>query len=586
DDNGSWNDEPDYGHVWYPTTVAADWAPYRSGHWSWIDPWGWTWVDNASWGFAPFHYGRWAYVGNRWGWCPGERRWGSVYAPALVGFAGGAGWGVGISVRGGGGPVGWFPLGPRDVYVPWYHASRGYFTNVNIRNSRSITNINITNVYNNYSSGRPIGNVNYAYQRNERAITAVSRETFVGARPVGGARVQVNQNMLRNSQVSSRVAIAPTRASFVAAGAERGRAAPPSAALDRRVIARTAPPAAAVPFASRIQAIQRNESRPLAGNQLRPEAGTRVAAPANAAAASRVQVVGRGNTSQPQALPLRGAAASRADAASERSVQQPVRGNPAMPAARTPGVAPTNPASTRAPDVRNATEPTTGRGSLPSSRFAPQRRGDAENAAANPGRVNTPNSRSVPSAEDSRSSPAGRNAPANSPANSRNVQPAASSNLRQMQDRSVPDRSATTPTRNAPPVQQQRYAPQAPAREVQQPRETRQSPTQQQRSMTQPSPVREAPQREIRQAQPQREAPQREIRQAQPQREMQQQRSAPVQQMREAPQQQVRQAPQPQQRQAPPPQQRQAEPAQREQAPARSQPQERGRKDDDDRNRR
>src|SRR4051812_34484748 len=61
DDYGGWSDVPEYGHVWYPTQVEAGWAPYRDGHWAWVDPWGWTWVDNAAWGFAPSHYGRWVY---------------------------------------------------------------------------------------------------------------------------------------------------------------------------------------------------------------------------------------------------------------------------------------------------------------------------------------------------------------------------------------------------------------------------------------------------------------------------------------------------------------------------------------------
>ncbi|HVZ20444.1 MAG TPA: DUF6600 domain-containing protein, partial [Vicinamibacterales bacterium] len=214
DDYGGWNDEPDYGNVWYPTTVETGWAPYRYGHWSWIDPWGWTWVDNAAWGFAPFHYGRWVYVRNRWGWCPGPRHVRAVYAPAMVAFVGGAGWGVSVST---GGPVGWFPLGPRDVYVPWYRTSRNYFTNVNVRNTTIINNTYITNVYNDYSRGRPINNANYAYRRNTAAVTAVSREAFIGARPVNAARVQVNASQLRNANVVSRVGIAPERASFVGA---------------------------------------------------------------------------------------------------------------------------------------------------------------------------------------------------------------------------------------------------------------------------------------------------------------------------------------------------------------------------------
>jgi len=94
DNNGSWDNDADYGPVWYPTTVEAGWAPYHTGHWAWIGPWGWTWVDDASWGWAPFHYGRWAYVHDRWGWCPGRVIAPAVYAPGLVVFAGGAGWGA------------------------------------------------------------------------------------------------------------------------------------------------------------------------------------------------------------------------------------------------------------------------------------------------------------------------------------------------------------------------------------------------------------------------------------------------------------------------------------------------------------
>src|SRR5579863_89387 len=95
DQYGTWKDEPDYGPVWTPTSVAPGWAPYRYGHWVWVDPWGWTWVDDAPWGFAPFHYGRWAYVGGYWGWIPGPYYARPIWAPALVGWYGGRGWGWG-----------------------------------------------------------------------------------------------------------------------------------------------------------------------------------------------------------------------------------------------------------------------------------------------------------------------------------------------------------------------------------------------------------------------------------------------------------------------------------------------------------
>ena len=41
DDNGSWSNDPTYGEVWAPR-VAYGWAPYQSGHWVWISPWGWA----------------------------------------------------------------------------------------------------------------------------------------------------------------------------------------------------------------------------------------------------------------------------------------------------------------------------------------------------------------------------------------------------------------------------------------------------------------------------------------------------------------------------------------------------------------
>ena len=68
---GDWRNEPDYGPVWYPRSMPADWAPYRTGHWVYVAPWGWTWVDDAPWGFAPFHYGRWVRAGYGWVWVPG-----------------------------------------------------------------------------------------------------------------------------------------------------------------------------------------------------------------------------------------------------------------------------------------------------------------------------------------------------------------------------------------------------------------------------------------------------------------------------------------------------------------------------------
>ena len=126
DRHGSWSEDAEYGNLWTPT-VVADWTPYRDGRWTWIAPWGWTWVDNAPWGYAPFHYGRWVQVNRRWAWAPGRHVQRPVWSPALVGWVGGRDWNVGFHGHGAQRPLpatGWYPLGPRDRFVPGYRLSQ------------------------------------------------------------------------------------------------------------------------------------------------------------------------------------------------------------------------------------------------------------------------------------------------------------------------------------------------------------------------------------------------------------------------------------------------------------------------------
>ena len=111
--NGKWESDDTYGEVWYPNGLAEDWTPYRYGSWRFLPPSGWTWIDDASWGFAPTHYGRWAHINARWGWVPGPRGV-PAYSPATAAFLGTAG--VGLSRPGDGGPaVAWFALAPGEV---------------------------------------------------------------------------------------------------------------------------------------------------------------------------------------------------------------------------------------------------------------------------------------------------------------------------------------------------------------------------------------------------------------------------------------------------------------------------------------
>ncbi len=79
---GSWVRVADYGWCWRPTVavVCPDWRPYcDNGGWVYTDA-GYYWQSCYSWGWAPFHYGRW-YLSSRWGWV---WRPGCVWGPAWV----------------------------------------------------------------------------------------------------------------------------------------------------------------------------------------------------------------------------------------------------------------------------------------------------------------------------------------------------------------------------------------------------------------------------------------------------------------------------------------------------------------------
>jgi hypothetical protein len=284
DPNGSWQSTPDDGYVWAPNSVAPGWAPYQSGQWLWTSPWGWTWVDNASWGFAPFHYGRWGTFGGRWCWVPGPQRLRPVYAPALVAWVGGAQMRTALAFGGGGG-VGWFPLGPGEVYVPAYSVSPSYVRNVNVANTR-VNDSYITQVYTN---GVP--NIRYVNRNVPGAITVVSQTNFTSAQSVGRNAVRLPANELAAASTSSRApAIIPEEQSVLGAGTV-GESVhrPPVAIQNRRVLARTAPPPAPVPFLLQQEAIRAHGGRPLARSEvaalqvLAPRAQARLIASARSA---------------------------------------------------------------------------------------------------------------------------------------------------------------------------------------------------------------------------------------------------------------------------------------------------------------
>lgn len=354
DDNGDWQNDPEYGPVWIPRNVVVGWAPYHDGHWVWVAPWGWTWVDSQPWGFAPFHYGRWTQVrGGYWGWVPGPPAVRPVYAPALVGFVGGGPGSAGVSIGFGGGFAGvaWFPLGPRDVYLPSYHTSPAYVQNINVTNSRVVNVTQVTNVYNTYHTTTVVNNVtvnrvNYTYANNAAAVTAVSRETFVGARPVQASAVRVTPEQLQTVRVvQTAQPLTPTRASYVSATARVTPAAsrPPVAFAQTRVVARIAPPA---PVAR--PGIAPRVAPPIISAGVAPKGGQPAARTNNAGAA----VIKTAPPARPNANTN-----NRPSANNQPVSNQPARPAAPPPSANTPPPARTQPAPTPQPAERPNNQP-------------------------------------------------------------------------------------------------------------------------------------------------------------------------------------------------------------------------------------
>ena len=165
----------------------------RYGHWTLIAPWGWTWIDDQPWGFAPFHFGRWVYVDDRWGWAPGEPVDHPVYAPALVAFlettedAGPA--------EGPGPPVGWFPLAPGDAYTPWFAAGPAYVEGVDIVYPRRFHEDRL------HWRGERDREVWRGEFANRHFATFVHRDVFAQGRPVGREMMRVPADRLERAMV-------------------------------------------------------------------------------------------------------------------------------------------------------------------------------------------------------------------------------------------------------------------------------------------------------------------------------------------------------------------------------------------------
>lgn len=206
---GNWIDVADYGYCFQPNVAvgSSDWRPYADGYWAYTDA-GWTWVSYEDFGWATYHYGRWAELDNYgWVWVPGYD-WGPAW----------------VSWRTGGDYVGWAPLPPQGGGVVYEgRAITGavdvtfgigplYYNFVDIRyigepvlrgrlipRSRNVTiinnTVNVTNItYNNttvINHGPDLNRVNQYSTRPIQRLT-LQRETNISA-DVAGRRGNLNR---------------------------------------------------------------------------------------------------------------------------------------------------------------------------------------------------------------------------------------------------------------------------------------------------------------------------------------------------------------------------------------------------------
>ncbi len=350
DDNGGWRQDPQYGYVWFPHTTIIGWAPYHYGHWAYIAPWGYTWVDDAAWGFAPFHYGRWANFNGAWGWIPAPPRpaYGDavyvrpIYAPALVAW-------VGV----GGGGVAWFPLGPREVFAPSYPVSRNYWMNVNVSNTRVETTV-VNNYYNTVVVNKTVNvtNITYVNQRVAGAVVATTPAAFSSGQPVAKNFVAVRPQEVESARVTVLTPPTVPQRESVLGGRPAATSRPPAAVATRAVVAKTTPPPRPPAFAQRQAAIQANGGRPLSAAQVKQ---IPPAAHAQAQPVAQVKVAPPAKPAQMKAAPAK-AAPANANRPADRTVEANRPAEPNRPANAPPPPAANNRAEAapeRAPAAAN-----------------------------------------------------------------------------------------------------------------------------------------------------------------------------------------------------------------------------------------
>jgi len=82
--------------------------------------------------------------------------------------------------------VAWFPLAPREVYVPSYRVSRTYVTNVNVSNTTVNTTV-VNNYYNTVVVNKQVTNIKYVNQTAPNAVNCHIARNVYFPRVLSGA---------------------------------------------------------------------------------------------------------------------------------------------------------------------------------------------------------------------------------------------------------------------------------------------------------------------------------------------------------------------------------------------------------------
>ncbi len=191
---GTWVEVSDYGWCWQPTvgTINVGWRPYcDNGRWVWTSG-GWYWHSYYSWGWAPFHYGRWCHVPARgWCWTPGTT-WGPSWVTwrhcddhfGWAPLPPACGWrsGVGLTYHGSGISVGFsFGLGANDYcFVPRARFYDPHCYRYRVAHHDGVGIYNRSTVVNNYV----VGDNNTVIFNNGIGRDTVQRHSRSEIRPV------------------------------------------------------------------------------------------------------------------------------------------------------------------------------------------------------------------------------------------------------------------------------------------------------------------------------------------------------------------------------------------------------------------